>query len=265
MAEMQAQFMQRQMTQQVVVTKAPADPNTTLFKRFNEMDPPTFTGTKGEVDAENWIKRIEQIFRIMGATDEEKLNLATFMLTEEAYHWWEAMERTLTASTAAGASTAAIQVTWAQFLDAFDEKYFSAYYQSERRREFMTLQQGSMSMDEYVGKFTALSRFAPSMVASERDQCEKFKMGLNSRILPRVSVHQTRNFAKLVEQAKIAERDVNSTDTRREQSKKARFDAQSQQRGGRSVGGSSGSSAPASQSRFSFGRGRGSAMPRQSY
>ena len=118
MAEMQAQLMERQLTQPLVVTKAPADPNTTLFKRFKEMDPPTFTGTKGEVDAENWIKRMKQIFKIMGASDEEKINLATFMLTEKVYYWWETTERTLVGATAACAEAAAAQVTWEQFLAA---------------------------------------------------------------------------------------------------------------------------------------------------
>jgi hypothetical protein len=261
MIETQAKYFEMQLTQPLPIEKPLVDSSTILYKNFKGMDPPTFTGTKGEEDAENWMKRMKQIFRIMDVTDKEKLKLATFMLTEEAYHWWESTERILIAIPT-GIVAAPPVVTWANFEEAFNEKYFSEYYQSEKRREFLLLEQGSMSTADYVTKFTALSRFAPTMVSTEKARCEKFQMGLNSRIQPRVSLFEEHDFKKLVSKSKIAERDIEKADGRREQFKKSRNDNQPQQKGqgNKSVGWGGQSSqpirsSPSQYTRSSFDRG----------
>ena len=55
MAEGQAEFFGRQPVQRVPVQRTTVDVNTALFKNFKAMDPPSFSGTKGEEDAENWM------------------------------------------------------------------------------------------------------------------------------------------------------------------------------------------------------------------
>ncbi|XP_024021771.1 uncharacterized protein LOC112091723 [Morus notabilis] len=53
--------------------------------------------------------------------------------------------------------------------------------------EFMTLQQGDMSIREYGAKFNDFSRFAPSLVESEHLKCLKFEKGLkNSEVASQV-------------------------------------------------------------------------------
>ena len=125
MARNQARYFGGLPVQQAPAQGTVVDVNTSLFKSFKAMDPPSFTGTKGEEDAENWMNKICQIFNIMGVADEDKLKLAVFMLSEEAYHWWVSAERVLTT-----VPTANVQVTWRNFQEAFNEKYFSSYYQS---------------------------------------------------------------------------------------------------------------------------------------
>ena len=46
----------------------------------------------------------------------------------------------------------------------------------------MALRQGGMGVEEYFEKFTALSQFAPELVATESARVSKFKMGLNQSI-----------------------------------------------------------------------------------
>ena len=123
-----------------------------------------------------------------------------------------------------------VQVTWINFQEAFNEKYFSSYYQSGKRKEFMLLEQGSMSVDEYVAKFTSLSRFAPWVVSIEEMMCEKFQMGLSFRIQSRVAVFQEQNFRQIISKSKIVEKELDKVDERREQFKKTKSNSQSQQK-----------------------------------
>ncbi|KAH7866539.1 hypothetical protein Vadar_021686 [Vaccinium darrowii] len=135
---------------------------------------------------------------------------------------------------------------------------------SEKRREFISIEQdNSTSVDDYVARYTALSRFAPLMVSTEKDRCEHFLRGLNSRIQPRVSTFEEENFKKLVSKCKIAERDIQKADGKREQFKRSRVDTQSQQKGpgnkSLSWGGQSSQSIrspPSQHTRFSADRGK---------
>ena len=91
-------------------------------------------------DIENWMTRIKHIFDVIEVAEGDRVKLATFMLSEEAHRWWKAAERVLTA-TPVGPDA---RISWNQFEEAFNEKYFSAFYQSEKSREFMLLVQGSI-------------------------------------------------------------------------------------------------------------------------
>jgi len=51
------------------------------------------------------------------------------------------------------------QVTWATFRTRFLEKYFPNSAKHEREAEFLTLQQGTMTMQAYTDRFEYLARF----------------------------------------------------------------------------------------------------------
>jgi len=90
--------------------------------RFQQLSPPVFRG-KANVDpseSEYWIEQLEKIFDFIGCGDEEKIICATFMLRDEADHWWRTMQRTLSDPTRQGMPV----VTWVQFKELFYTKYF---------------------------------------------------------------------------------------------------------------------------------------------
>ena len=45
---------------------------------------PEFVGVTDLLMAEEWMKKLDAIFKVMGVTEEQKLSLATFMLKGEA-------------------------------------------------------------------------------------------------------------------------------------------------------------------------------------
>ncbi|XP_024027142.1 uncharacterized protein LOC112093261 [Morus notabilis] len=64
--------------------------------------------------------------------------------------------------------------------------------------EFMGLQQGDMIVREYEAKFNELSRFAPSLIESERMKCLKFEKGLKGVIQKSVVALRHRVYSDLV-------------------------------------------------------------------
>ena len=57
-------------------------------------------------------------------------------------------------------------------------KYFPTSAQHAKAREFLELKQGTMTVLEYVDKFTELARFADDYVATDMAKVRKFEDGL---------------------------------------------------------------------------------------
>ncbi|KAA0063987.1 gag protease polyprotein [Cucumis melo var. makuwa] len=70
------------------------------------------------------------------------------------------------------------QITWQQFKESFYAKFFSASLRDAKRQEFLNLEQGDMTVEQYDAEFDMLSRFAPEMIATEAARADRFVRGL---------------------------------------------------------------------------------------
>ena len=69
-------------------------------------------------------------------------------------------------------------MTWEEFCELFMGKYCSAFARHAKAKEFLELKQGTMTVLEYVAKFTELPRLADDYVATDMTKVRKFKNGL---------------------------------------------------------------------------------------
>ncbi|XP_024047903.1 uncharacterized protein LOC112101454 [Citrus clementina] len=184
------------------------------LERFKKLGPPTFQGTADPMVAEAWLKQMEKIFVAMGCNDDQRVILASFVLQGEADHWWDAKSRLIRA----GLQDAPI--TWELFLEAFHEKYFPERVRHQMEADFLRLTQGTKSVAEYEEQFTALSRFAHTLVANEGSKCRKFLEGLRPNIKGRLTILKINNYADLVDRAILAEKDILEAQVTRDQRNK---------------------------------------------
>ncbi|KAL0543835.1 hypothetical protein IC582_018940 [Cucumis melo] len=117
-----------------------------------------------------WLSSLETIFRYMKCPEDQKVQCARFMLTDRGTAWWETTERMLGGDVS--------QITWQQFKESFYAKFFSASLRDAKRQEFLNLEQGDMTVEQYDAEFDMLSRFAPEMIATEAARADKFVRGL---------------------------------------------------------------------------------------
>ncbi|XP_028071133.1 uncharacterized protein LOC114273529 isoform X2 [Camellia sinensis] len=201
LAERQTHILEQQNAAQSRPFVQPTENRLTAIERFKKLGAPSFSGSPNPMEAEAWLRRVEQIFSVMEVSDEQRVALASFMLVEEAEYWWEATQRLLTASGTGG-------LTWNQFTKVFNDKYFPATYRYEKEREFLRLEQGDLTVAQYEAKFISLSRFAPSFVDDEEVKCRRFTDGLDLDIKSRIRVLGITNYSTLVDKALTAEKDV---------------------------------------------------------
>ena len=71
-------------------------------------------------------------------------------------------------------------MTWASFSSLFMEKYIPRTLRDRRRDEFLSLEQGRMSVTAYEAKFCALSRYATQLCFSPQERICRFVRVLRS-------------------------------------------------------------------------------------
>ena len=129
------------------------------FMEFRKKNPPTFAGETDPMVTENWLLKMEKLFKVLHCRDSQKVEYATFALEGPTERWWAGTEVLLKEEL--GENT---RITWDKFKGIFNETYFPKVVNDRKAREFSDLVQGSMTMEEYVAKFIDLSRFAPHLI-----------------------------------------------------------------------------------------------------
>ncbi|VFQ72613.1 unnamed protein product [Cuscuta campestris] len=123
------------------------------------------------------------------------------LLRKEAYEWWKRTDES------AGTPK---PWTWAHFEWAFKQEYIPKRFSEERRKEFVELQQGDMTLPEYRQKFTSLAKFAPTLVSTPTNCIEEFRKKLRPDLRSRVSVLTTMDFAEAYDLIARADSDLSA-------------------------------------------------------
>ncbi|KAH0650238.1 hypothetical protein KY284_030150 [Solanum tuberosum] len=145
--------------------------NTSRICEFFEMNPSSFMGSSTTEDPEDFIEELKKIFDVMHVADTERVELAAYQLKDVARTWFDQWRE--------GRAENAPPASWAYFVEAFLGHFFPRELREAKVREFLTLKQESLSVQEYSLKFTQLSRYAPEMVADMRNRMSLFVAGLS--------------------------------------------------------------------------------------
>ena len=73
--------------EQAVIPIQEVDPNV-IYKKLLKRGPPEFTGTEDPLVADDWIVRMEKIFRAFECTGRQRVQLANYMLHSVAEDRW---------------------------------------------------------------------------------------------------------------------------------------------------------------------------------
>ncbi|XP_020967473.1 uncharacterized protein LOC110266797 [Arachis ipaensis] len=133
--------------------------------------------------------------------EEQCIEFTTYLLTEEASHWWQGTRRLI--------QQGDDPITWDAFQVEFYKKYFPNSARTAKELELLQLKQGAMSVSEYTDKFEELFRFFRMCQGAPGDfekwKCIKYEGGLRSDILSSVGPMEIRVFSELVNKSRVAE------------------------------------------------------------
>jgi hypothetical protein len=141
-----------------------------MHREFMSHKPPTFASSPDPLHADDWLKSIEKMLNIAQCSDREKVLYASNRLTGPTADWWDSY---------VAAHDAADTITWAEFTTQFRNYHIPVGLMKSKKKEFLSLKQGNMSVSEYRDKFIQLSRYAPDEVADDERKQEHFIEGFN--------------------------------------------------------------------------------------
>jgi hypothetical protein len=150
------------------------EPRNTL-RNFQNSNPPTFTKSTEPLDADDWLRTIKNKLEYVGVGANEKVLYATHFLAGAAGAWWE--------------NVRAMQpegqvMTWGAFKTKFRKAHILSGLIKIMRDKFLNLKQGSMSVTEYLDKFTTWGRYAPNDIDTDEKKRERFMNGLQEDLQP---------------------------------------------------------------------------------
>ena len=88
-----------------------------------------------------------------------------FQLTGESLIWWDWVKTYRNVEA----------MTWVDFRELFMSKFFPAFSKHVKAQEFLDLQQGDMTVLEYVARFSELAHFAYDYVATDLAKVRRFE------------------------------------------------------------------------------------------
>jgi hypothetical protein len=96
-------------------------------------------------------------------------------------------------------------INWPEFRATFYAHHVPQGVIKLKKKEFQDLKQGSMSVKEYVTKFTQLSHYAPHEVDIDEKKQECFLNGMNDGLAYALVARDFENFQGMVNKAVVLE------------------------------------------------------------
>src|SRR3954466_3144674 len=163
---------------------------------FILLKPPIFRCSSEPLEADDWLRSIERKLDAAHVAPDDRVVFAAYFLEGAAAQWWE--------------NYVAMQpdghvVTWQEFCDAFRGYHLLDELMERKKEEFCNLNQGKMSMHEYVREFNRLARYAQDEITNDARKQARFRKGLNPVIRHDLNLHEFVNFEDLVNRSFRAE------------------------------------------------------------
>src|SRR5438128_3857897 len=176
------------------------------YSDFLSTQPPIFKRAKDPLDADHWLRTIEQKLALIRCEEHEKVLYAAHQLQDAAGAWWQGHF---------DMQPARHRFTWAEFRTAFRAFHIPKGVMDIKRQEFHNLKQGNKPVLDYVHEFNYLAQYAPEDVSTDEKKRDRFMDGLSEEMQDKLATLDFSDFNHLVNKAIIAEDKMNKLEAKR--------------------------------------------------
>jgi len=164
----------------------------TDYVGFLATQPPLFYKADDPLEADAWIRTIEDKFSILNCTEVDKAAFAAQQLRGPAKIWWVNHKSLLPADA---------RLTWNEFVAAFKAHHIPTSLMRRKMVEFLELKQGNNIVLHYAQTFNQLAQYGGFHVDSDEKRQDCFRRGLNTKLQDKLALTTCANFTELVNKA----------------------------------------------------------------
>jgi hypothetical protein len=139
---------------------------------------------------------VEKKLQLVLCNNREKVLLASHQLIGPAADWWDAYVE---------AHEDPDSINWNEFKMVFWSHHVPEGIIKLKKKEFEDLKQGSMTLSEYVTRFTQPSRYAPNNVDTDEKKQDCFLNGPNDELAYTLEARDFENFQGMVNKTLVLE------------------------------------------------------------
>ncbi|XP_071683484.1 uncharacterized protein [Lolium perenne] len=143
------------------------------LRDFQNTNPPVFSKCTAPLDADDWLRTIENNLEVATVGDNEKVLLATHFLSGPARAWWENVKAMQAVDHV---------INWEEFTAKFRKAHIPTGLIKMKRDEFFNLKQNNSNVVDYLDKFNTLARYAPQDTHTDEKKRDRFMNGLHEEI-----------------------------------------------------------------------------------
>jgi hypothetical protein len=144
--------------------------------------------------ADDWLKTIEKKLQVVQCNNCKKVLFASHQLEGPTADWWDAYVK---------AHEEPESINSQEFRNSFRTHHVLFGMMKLKKKEFEDLKQGSMSMNEYVTRFTQLSHYAPNDIDTDEKKQARFLNRLNDGLAYVLEACDFNNFQDMVYKALV--------------------------------------------------------------
>jgi hypothetical protein len=148
------------------------------------------------MDADDWLKTVEMKLPVIQCNNREKVLFAAHQLVRPTTDWWDAY---------VDAHEDPETINWQEFKNIFRSHHVPLGVMKLKKKEFEDLKQGSMTVSEYVTRFTQLSHYAPDNVDTDEKKQDWFLSRLNDGLAYALEARDFINFQDMVDKTLVLE------------------------------------------------------------
>jgi hypothetical protein len=174
----------------------PQGPRDSTYLEFSETRPPLFIKAEEPLEADEWVRVIEQKFGLIRCTETQKPLFAAQQLRGPTNTLWTNFW---------AIQPAGHQITWEEFKLAFQEHYVAEGVLHMKQEEFIRLKQGGDTVMQYLNKFKHLSQYAIERVNTDLNKKNCFMRGLNDRLQRKMATCLDLTYSRVVSIALVVE------------------------------------------------------------
>ena len=162
------------------------------YKVFCEGKPQMFEGKRDALATLPWLKEMDAVVKMSECRPDQAVKYVTHSFKGEALYWWDSIQE-------AYGEQPVDAMTWNGLKELVRSKFCPENELDKMETNFLKLEAGGMTHQEYTTKFDQMARVVPELVSTEERKVKRYLQGLPKVIRKQIKLLAPATYKRAVD------------------------------------------------------------------